>query len=267
MLKNLLPVDKMPAPTRVGRHWLWIDGSISPVVAGGSTGQGDGGDSNTDDQGDSGGGNQPKPEGDKQITTTQASLDASAAAIRREAERRAKKDAEKSLSDALGCSIDEAKQIIADRKAEKEASATEAEKREKAAQDREAAAAERERLATEKGLRADAKAALAEAGVNPERLKRATAMLLGDLEPDADEEAVQAAAAALKTEMPELFGAVKGGNGAPTGDPSGGPGAGGKKSEPIGIEAGRARAAANKAAAAKHTNPEADPLGFARKIG
>jgi hypothetical protein len=262
VLKNLLPVDQMPAPTRVGRYWLWIDGSITPVVAGGSTGQGEGGDP-PEPKGDP----DPKGEPDKQITTTQASLDASAAAIRREAERRAKKDAEKSLSDALGCSLDEAKQIIADRKAEKEASATEAEKREAAAKEREDKAAERERLAAEKGLRADAKAALAEAGVNPERLKRATAMLLGDLEADADEEAVTAAAAALKTEMPELFGTVKGGNGAPSGDPSGGPGASGKKSEPIGIEAGRAAAQAKKAAAAKNTNPDADPLGFARKIG
>lgn len=255
------PLAETLTRIRWGRIDVWSDGTFLPVVSGGSGGQGDDGPAVIDDKPD------PKPDADKQITTTQASLDASAAAIRREAERRAKKDAEKALSDALGCSIDEAKQIIADRKAEQAESATAAEKREAAAKEREDKAAERERTATAKERAADAKSALVEAGVNPERLKRATSLLLGDLEDDADEDAVTAAAAALKTEMPELFGPVKGGNGAPTGDPSGGPGPGGRKSEPIGIEAGRAAAQAKKAAAAKNTNPDADPLSFARKIG
>ncbi len=253
-------------PTRIrwGRIDVWSDGTFLPVVSGGSGGQGDGGDAQIDEPDDSGGGNQPKP-GDVKVTRTQAEIDASAAAIRREAERRAKKDAEKALSEALGVPIEEAKQIIAERKTAQEAAATEAEKREAAATKREADALARESAAVAKERAADAKVALLEAGVNPERLKRATAMLLGDLDADADEESITTAAAALKTEMPELFGATQRGNGAPTGDPSGGSSNPGGNGQPIGIEAGRARARAQKAA--KTQDPNVDPFGAFQKIG
>lgn len=244
----LLAVDAMPPPVRVGRHWLFIDGSLVPVIAGGN-GEGEGGEG----QGSEGGGvgTQAKPE--PKIEMTQAQIDAQAAGIRKEAERTAKKQAEKALADSLGVSVDEAKQIIADQKAAKEAAQSESEKAVNAAKTREEAATARERAAIARERAAEVKLALMDAGINPTRLARATTLLVTDVAEDADAEAIKAAAEALKSEMPELFAAVPGG--APSGDPSGPPKPGGK-AQPTGIEAGRERARAeHEASVAKYRSP------------
>lgn len=183
----------------------------------------------------------PKPE-EVKVTLTQAQLDAQSAGIRKEAERTAKKQAEKALADSLGVSVDEAKQIIADQKAAQEAAKGESQKAIDAAKAREEAATARERAAIARERSAEVKLALMDAGINPTRLARATTLLVTDVAEDADADAIKAAAEALKSEMPELFGAGSPG-GAPSGDPSGPPKPGGK-SQPTGIEAGRERARA-----------------------
>lgn len=254
--------------TRRGNFDVWSDGTILPVVRGGSTGQGSEGEAVITPTPPA----PPAPPADQggTITLTQAQLDAQAKGIRTEAERSAKKAAEKAIADSLGVSIEDAKKIIADRKTEQEAAKTEAQRAIDAAKVREDAATARESAAAAKERQTDAKAALLAAGIKlPEKaedrakkLSRATSLLLAEAGDEADEAAINAAAETLKAEMPELFGAVSGG--APSGDPSGVPKPGGA-GQPVGIEAGRQRSIARRAATTN--DPNADPFGSFSKLG
>ncbi len=255
------PLAEMLTRTRRGNWDVWSDGTILPVVRGGSTGQGDPGDAPPP--------NPPALPADEKVTRTKAEDDAHAKGIRVEAERNAKKAAEKAIADSLGVSIDEAKTIIAERKAAAEAAQSETEKAVAAAKVREDAATARETAAAARERQTDAKAALLAAGIKlpeaPEdrakKLSRATSLLLAEAGEDADEAAIAIAAETLKTEMPELFGAPPGGIGAPSGDPSGGPKPG-ARGAPTGIEAGRERARA-----ANGTADKPNPLDGLRVVG
>ncbi len=247
--------------TRRGNFDVWSDGTILPVVRGGSEqGTGDAPPPNPPP---------PAPPADEKVTRTKAEDDAHAKGIRVEAERNAKKAAEKAIADSLGVSIEDAKKIIADQKAAAEEAKTETQKAVDAAKAREDAATARETAAAAKERQTDAKAALLAAGIKlPEKaedrakkLSRATSLLLAEAGDDADEAAISAAAETLKAEMPELFGAPAGGIGAPSGDPSGGPKPGGA-GQKTGIEAGRERARA-----ANGTADKPNPLDGLRVVG
>lgn len=252
--------EKTLTRIRRGNFDVWSDGTILPVIRGGAEG----------DPPPPPPPAPPAPPTDEKVTRTKAEDDAHAKGIRVEAERNAKKAAEKALADSLGVSLEDAKKIITDQKAAQEAAKGETQKALDAAKAREDAATARETAAAAKERQTDAKAALIAAGIKlPEKaedrakkLSRATSLLLAEAGDDADEAAIAAAAETLKAEMPELFGAVSGG--APSGDPSGGPPPGGG-SQPVGIEAGRQRSIARKAA---NTNdPNADPFGSFSKLG
>lgn len=258
------PMAQTLTRTRRGNFDVWSDGTILPVIRGGSTGQGSEGEAVITPTPPA------PPAGDaaaQAAAAEQARRDAEAKGIRKEAERKAAKD----LADSLGMSVDDAKKLIADRKAEQEAAQSESEKAVNAAKERERLADEREAKAAAKERQTDAKAALLAAGIKlPEKaedrakkLSRATSLLLAEAGDDADEAAIAAAAETLKAEMPELFGAPAG-NGAPSGDPSGGPKPGGKGA-PVGIEAGRQRSIDLKAK--NTTDPNADPFAAFSKLG
>lgn len=157
-------------------------------------------------------------------TFTQADLDRIAAREKDEGRRAA----ERSLSEQLGCTVEEAKALIeakraedlgkmseADRKAsEADAARAKAEKALADAEAREKAAEARQRLL-------DVTDALIEAGVRSDR--RSAALKLTDVADDADEKALKAAVEETKKAYPEFFGAAPG---APSGVPNGKPPAG-----------------------------------------
>lgn len=255
------PLAEMTLTRKRRGLWdVWSDGTILPVIRGGT-------DVPPVDPPPPA---PTPPAGDaaaQAAAAEQARRDAEAKGIRKEAERKAAKD----LADSLGMSVDDAKKLIAERKAAAEAAQSETDKAIAAAKVREDAATARESAAAAKERQTDAKAALIAAGIKlPEKaddrakkLSRATSLLLAEAGDDADEAAIAAAADVLKAEMPELFGAV--GGGAPSGDPSGGPGPGGGGSQPVGIEAGRQRSIARRAATTN--DPNADPFGSFSKLG
>ena len=251
---------------RDGRWWVFPSGYRCPVVAGGSGGHGQAGNAGGEAQvdppagGGSGGGN-PPPAGDPAAGgsgpagqgappanagaggggsgrrgaagtgLTQADVDKAA--------REAKKAATAELAAALGCSIDEAKTIIAERKAAQDAEKTEAQRAREAADAEKASAAEEKRLAAldRKALRTER--ALLAAKVNDKRLEKAARLILAELADDADEAAVTAAVEAFKKDTPEWF--TPAGT-APGYDPAGNPGAGGGNEGKTGMEKGRLRA-------------------------
>ncbi len=183
---------------------------------------------------------------------TQADVDKAA--------REAKKAATTELAAALGCSIDEAKTIIADRRAAQDAEKTEAQRAREAADAEKAAAADERRQAAleRKSLRTER--ALIAAKVQDDRSAKAARLILADLPDDADEDTIKAAVETFKAETPEWFGEAK--PPPPGSDPQGrgpGGGAGGAKT---GMDAGRQRAIDRKA---NQPAEAADPLGaFAR---
>lgn len=124
----------------------------------------------------------------------------------------AKAKAESDLAAALGCSVDEAKQIIADRKASDDAKKTEAERAAEAAK---TAQSDAERIKTEAATdrhHARLERALGRGGLDIENAVMLRAGLAAlDVPLDAGDDAVKAAVDALKKDAAQLF--TAGGNG------------------------------------------------------
>ena len=269
-------------PRRDGRWWVFPSGYHAPVVAGGSGGQGQGGnaggDAVVDPPGGTGGGNAPAGTGDPAAGgsgpagqgapgagagagagLTQADVDRAA--------REAKKAAETELAAALGCSIDEAKTIIADRKAAQDAEKSDAQRaREAADAEKSDAAAEKAAAAAERrALRVER--ALLVVKVKDDRSANAARLVLADLADEADEAAVTAAVEKFAKDTPEWFG--DNAPPPPGSDPAGRGPAGGGGGQKTGIEAGRERARLAREAREKAGGDRAaDPFGrIGRRIG
>jgi hypothetical protein len=249
-------------PQRVGRRWVWSDGTSVPYVAGGNGEAGPPADPPAGDPpkppaGDpAAGGNGPAGQGAAPTNAgaglTQADLD--------KAKREAKKAAIAEVAATLGCTVEEAKALVDAKKAADDQQKTETQRLLDAAQERERKADERERATARKEQALDLRLALVSAKIADDRLDKAAKLLLADLADDADEDAIKAAVETFKTETPEWFGEAK--PPPPGSDPQGrGPsgGAGGAKT---GMDAGRQRAIDRRA---NQPADAADPLGaFAR---
>ncbi len=244
-------------PQRVGRRWVWSDGTSVPVVAGGN-GEAPPADPPAGDPpsadppaGDPPSGDPPKASAGAGLT--QADVD--------KAKRDAKKAAIAEVAATLGCTVEEAKALVDAKKAADDQQKTDAQKALEAAEARERAADEREKAAVLRERSALLKSALLTAKINDGRLDKAAKLVLSDLADDADEAAIAAAVESFAKDTPEWFTPAPG---APGSDPQGrgpGGGAGGAKT---GMEAGRQLAIDRRA---KAPEANADPLGSFAKIG
>lgn len=201
-------------------------------------------------------------------TFTQADLDKHAG--RRAAE--AKRAAESAIAEQLGCTVDEAKAIIAAKQQADEAAKTDVQKAQDAQAAAEARATELEAQTVAQAFEGRVKDQLVLAGVIAEfdldkdddrkaagkRIEMARRLL--DLPIEATDEEIAAKVAEVRTDVPGLFGAAPApaAGGVPPRIPSGTtpgkPPAGGQAAV-TGLDAGRARAQA-----AKQSTPPADPL-------
>ena len=205
----------------------------------------------------------PSGSGDQPFRTfaDQAEFDKHALGIKKAAER----DAHKAIADQLGCTIDEAKQFLADRANAEAAKLTEVEKREQAAAKREQDAATREAEANRRARLADVSLALTTTGVRADRVTYATNAVMADLAEDADAEAIGAQVEKVKEAIPEFFGQAPA-NTPPAPNLGGAPRNNGSNGgRPTGIEAGRERA---KALRGTKPSADADPFaGLGRVVG
>lgn len=123
--------------------------------------------------------------------------------------RKARNKARKELLAELGFdTVDAAKTFTDEARRRQQENESEAERRQREADERERRAEARERAAAEKAVRADVRAALLDAGVNRERLDRATRNVLADLGDDLtdlDDDAVAEAVETLVGDSPEWF--------------------------------------------------------------
>lgn len=243
-------------PRRVGRRWVWSDGTSVPAVAGGN--------GEAPPAADPPAGDPPKsPAGDPSPASDPAP--APGAALTQADVDRAKRDAKKAtyaeVAATLGCTVEEAKALVDAKKAADDQQKTEAQRAKEAADAEKATAAEERRTiaAERRALRTER--ALLAAKVNDGRLDKAAKLVLADLADDADDDAITAAVATFKTDTPEWFttGPV-----APGSDPQGrGPG-GGAGGQQTGMDAGRQRSIDRKAS---QPAANADPLGAFAKLG
>ncbi len=189
-------------------YWRHLEsGRIGPVVCGGDEGEeGDDGD-----QGD---------DGDRPKTFTQAELDRIAGRARTEA----RKAAQTELAEQLGCTVDEAKAILDERRAAEDGKKSEADKALDAARAAQAAADQARAEAAAERLAAKVERKLTAAGVPEASLARAVRTLA--LDPDADDDAIAAEIEALQADVPALFTAANDGDDKPKPPPApGGTGA------------------------------------------
>lgn len=215
-------------PRRVGRSWVWPDGTRLPVVAGGDGTEGD--PKPTPDPAPKPQPDPPKPD-PTPTALTQADVDRAAAD--------AKKAAIADVVATFGCTIEEAKLLVDAKRQADDAQKTEAQKAREAADKEKAEAAEEKRTAAaeRRALRVDR--GLLTARVSDKRMEKAAKLILTELADDADEAAITAAVEAFKKDTPEWFGVA---GAAPGSDPGGrGPGGGGQDGK-TGMEAGRLRA-------------------------
>ena len=156
-------------------------------------------------------------------TFTQAELDA---IVQRE-KREAKQQADRQVQEQLGVSPEEAKRILEERQAEREAQMSEVQKKEADAAQKDRQATERERIAAEKEFAADLRIALVEEGMPVAKIARYAKLV--EAQPGDDTDAIKAAVATLKTEEPALFHVEQSeepkgkGPKPPSGDPQGAP--------------------------------------------
>ncbi|MGX1840594.1 hypothetical protein [Streptomyces diastaticus] len=162
------------------------------------------------------------------VTYTQDELARLAAKEKDQGRRAGAKAALEEFATEHGFSnVDDAKAFIAAARQAQEAALSEQEKREKALAEREAAAEAREQAALARERVASRRALLAGLGATGDDLDDATQLLRAD--DDADEATLTAAAEALKTRRPELFGGTTTPAAAPklppapSGAPAGGP--------------------------------------------
>ncbi len=248
-------------PKRVGRRWVWSDGTSVPVVAGGNgevppsadppAGDPPAGDPAAGGNGPAGQGAAPANAG---AGLTQADVD--------KAKREAKKAAIAEIATTLGCTIEEAKALVDAKRQADDQQKSETQRALEAAQERERNAEARERATARKEQALDLRLALVSAKVTDGRLDKAAKLILADLPDDADGEAITTAVEAFAKDTPEWFGESK--PLPPGSDPQGrgpGGGAGGAKT---GMDAGRQRSIDRKAALPAGT--PADPLGAFAKV-
>lgn len=242
-------------PRRVGRRWVWSDGTSVPVVAGGN---GEVPPANPP------AGDPPKPPAnDPPADPTPAPGAALTQADVDKAKRDAKKAAVAEVAATLGCSVEEAKALVDAKKAADDQQKTDAQRAREAADAEKATAAEERRTIAVERQALKTERALVAAKVNDGRLDKATKLITADLAEDADDDAVRAAVETFKTDTPEWFGEPAPPP-PPGSDPQGrGPG-GGAGGQASGMEAGRQLAIARRA---KTPEPNADPLGAFAKLG
>jgi hypothetical protein len=138
------------------------------------------------------------------------------------AESAAKTKAQADLAAALGVSVEEAKQIIADRKATDDAKKSEAERAAEAAKTAQTEAENLRREAATERHHARLERALSKAGLDVDNAPMLRAGLAAlDVPTDADADAVKAAVDKLKTDAPALFGATTGAGGGTHSDTGG----------------------------------------------
>ena len=245
----------------LSRLGVGFDSGSQP--SGGSGGGSGGGAGSSTSGGDGGGapaggpsGGSPPAAGDPPSPRfTQADIDREKGAAAKEAE----KAAGQKLAEALGVPLEEAKRIIAERKAAEEAKKDEATKAKEEAERAKAEAEAAKADAAKITRTAQATIALNRVGVPADRFDDALTLLLADLAADADAEAIKGAAEKLKTDKPWLFGTAA--PGGVSSDPGGAPGSGGA-GKVTGIEAGRE--AGRKAREAKQSG---NPLDGFRVVG
>lgn len=205
---DLIPVTLCKIRHRGRDCWLYSDGTILPVIAGG-----DGDDPPKDPpKGD------PDPsKGDKKDppTFSQEELNRIAAREKDEGKRAALAEVAKTL----GCTVEEAVEFVKKAKADDEKHKSDAQKAQEAADKAKADAdKEKDEAAKEKHM-ARVERALLKAGVPDSKLERVARML--DAEVGATPEKIDDAAKDLKKEFPELFTGKEAGP--PGSDPPGKP--------------------------------------------
>lgn len=209
---DLIPSTLCKITWRGRPSWLYSDGTILPVISGGDGST----DPPKDDNGDgTGGGAGGGGSGNGQQTFTQAELNRIAAREKEEGKRAAAAD----IAKTLGCTVEEAVELIKQAKAADDSQKTEAQRAREAA-DKEKADAEKEKAeaAREKHI-ARVERVLLKAGVPEAKLDRVGRML--DVEVGTEGDKLDEAVKDLKKDFPELFAGKKGGP--PDSDPPGTP--------------------------------------------
>lgn len=170
--------------TRIDGHDYWANpatGRVHPYVAGADEGEGD------------------PPGGDEERTFTQADVDRLVGRARTEARRTSVTE----VAEQLGCTVDEAKQVLDAVRAADAAQQTDAQRALAAAQDAQAAADQARAEAAAERLAARVERRLLAAGVPDTALARAARMV--DLDPDVDDDAIDTEIDQLKSDVPALF--------------------------------------------------------------
>lgn len=122
----------------------------------------------------------------------------------REAEQ-ARRQAVREVTERLGCTVEEAEQILMDRRTQEESALSEVEKRERAATAREQKAAEAEATANSALRTAYVRDVLLDSGARRDRVNFILPSIVGNLPDDAGEAEVAVAVDSLKTDVPEMF--------------------------------------------------------------
>lgn len=151
-----------------------------------------------------------------QAKFTQEELQAHATREAAEARRTALRE----ISDKLGCTVEEAEQILHDRREADEARLSELEKRERALATKEQGIAAREAEVDKITHTNRVRNALLAAGIRPDRVEHVNV----NVPADADDNALQVAVAAYKGQVPEFFTSTPPPAPTPTTTPSGDPG-------------------------------------------
>ena len=195
----------LPDPILVGRQWIWADGTVTPLISGGSD------DSAADGEQESA----PLTESSsKTLTLTESEL----AAKLRDERRKAKGSVDREIKTALGVEdLDEVKQILADYRNVKDREKTETQRAQEEAQRAAAKAQAAESTAQAIQLTTSIEKELIRNGVSVDAAERLRRLI--DLDTGADADAIKAEVAALKSDMPHLFNPQEAGNGIPNSNP------------------------------------------------
>lgn len=185
--------------------WLYSDGTILPVIAGGD-GSGEGGDSGDGGEGSNGNGTGGSTGGGEEPKFTQADLNRLLAREKSDGKRVAQAE----FLQALGVnSLDDAKNVLEAAREAEAKNLSEAEKAKKDAETARAKADQDAREATTVKMAAMVERALLRAGLGidekdgDEQLELVARMVV--VEPEATQDQVNEAVADLKKKMPQLF--------------------------------------------------------------
>lgn len=212
MNRNLSYLRDLPETvgtyTSNGRtFWLYSDGTSLPVIQGG--------DGSTENDGENGGTGGSGGNGNTGSTFTQEDLNRIAAREKDEGKRAALSEVAKTL----GCTVEEAADIIKRSKEADDAQKTEAQRAKEAAERAKAEADEEKAQAAREKHIVRVERALLKAGVPDAKIERVARMM--DVEVGAEPEKLDEAAKALKKDFPELF--ATGSGGTNDSDPPGSP--------------------------------------------